>query len=211
MRKSTLLTIAVPIAIAAVSCGRADRATANSDVDLQRDLKLAATTTMDLATPKVNPANFDKLETAPQTAPRASKHLEKGAGAKAIASKTPDLKASDMPEVAATANVPQVQTVALAPVPNRTNDPVATVPQATRVPSTTGASGTGTFGGTERGGGVFGGIGPVIGVVIRGGGVDGDHCEPHGRGGAPGVYLPPPGGIGTVTRFPSFPHGGVIH
>jgi hypothetical protein len=208
VRTSHLLAVALPIAIAAVSCGRSDRVAANGDVDLQRDLKLAATTTMDLAGPKVNPANFDKLETAPETAPQRSKHLEKGAGSKAIASRTPDLKAIQLPQVAATDNVPQTQTVALAPSPIPTTDPVATVPQATRVPQTTGATGAGTNGGVDRGG-VFGGMGPVIGVVIRGGGVDGDHCEPHGRGGAPGVYLPPPGGIGTVTRFPAFPRGGV--
>jgi hypothetical protein len=47
-----------------------------------------------------------------------------------------------------------------------------------------------------------GGIGPMIGIIIRGGGVDGDNCEIHdrrGRGSRP-VYRPNPGGIGIGTR-----------
>ena len=211
MRKTTFLAIAAPVVLAIASCGRSNRADAANDVDMQRDLKLAATTTMNLAEPAVNPANFDRLETAPLAAPTASKHLRKGAGSKAIASKSPDLKASLIPQVAATNPIPQVQAVAVAPVPVSDNDPVATLPQQSRVPRATGAEGTGATGGAERGGGIFGDLGPTIGVVIRGGGVGGDNCEPHGRGGAPGVYRSPPGGIGTVTRFPTFPHGGVIH
>lgn len=216
MRNSVLLALAVPFVL--VSCGHADRAVGGNNVDLQRDLKLAATSTIDLAQPQVNPANFDRLETAPQTELLVAQHLRKSTGPKAVASKTPDLRASAIPEAAATENVPQVETVAQAPASIGSSDPVASVPR----PGMSGKVGAGDYGpsatgprgGREAGGegggggGIFGGVGPIIGVVIRGGGVDGDHCEPHGRGRTPGVYLPPPGGFGGNTRFPVFPHGG---
>ncbi len=211
MRNSIMLALAVPFAL--VSCGHADRGAAGNDVDLQRDLKLAETSAMDLAQPQVNPANFDRLETAPQTELRLAKHLRKNAGPKAVVSKTPDLRATAIPEAAATDNVPQVETVAQTPAPIASGDPVATVPRPGSAPGKIGAgdygpSATGPSGSRGGGGGVLGGIGPIIGVVIRGGGVDGDHCEPHGRGRTPGVYLPPPGGYGGNTRFPVIPHGG---
>jgi hypothetical protein len=207
VRNSVMLALAVPFAL--ISCGRGDRASANNDVDLQRDLKLAATTTMNLATPPVNPANFNRLETAPPSELGASKHLRKSAGPGAVASKSPDLRGSQIPEAAITDNIPRVESVAQAPVPIATSDPVATMPQPGERPQDTGRRGTGDFGHTDQGGGIFGGIGPVIGAVIRGGGVDGDHCEPHGPGvRVPGVYMPPPGGFGGTTRFPTLPRGG---
>ncbi len=204
MRNSVTLALAVPFAL--VSCGHADRVAAGNDVDLQRDLKLAATSTIDLAAPPVNPANFNRLETAPQIELQVSTHLRKSTGPKAVSSKTADLRASAIPQAAATDDVPQVETIAQAPVPVVNSDPVASVPR----PSTTPRDpvGAGDYGPRGQGGGVFGGMGPVIGVVIRGGGVDGDHCEPHGRGRVPGVYLPEPGGYGGTSRFPAFPHGG---
>lgn len=205
MRLPVLLALALPVALA--SCGHADRAAARDDVDLQRDLKLAATSTIDLAAPRVNPANFDRLETAPQSELREAKRLRKSTGSKAAPSASPDLRATAIPEAVADDHVPQVETVAQAPAPIENSDPVATVPRPSSAPQDPGKAGDGD-GGPRGQGGVFGGIGPIIGVVIRGGGVDGDHCEPHGPGRTPGVYLPPPGGYGGSTRFPVFPRGG---
>lgn len=206
MRNSVMLALAVPFAL--VSCGHADRVAAGNDVSLQRDLKLAATSSIDLDAPRVNPANFDRLETVPLTELREAKRLRKGSGPKAVASKAADLRATEIPEAAATDNVPQVETVAQAPSPIANSDPVASVPRPSDAPRDPGRVGAGDYGPRGQGGGVFGGIGPIIGVVIRGGGVDGDHCEPHGRGRTPGVYLPEPGGYGGTSRFPMFPHGG---
>lgn len=205
MRHPFLCALAVPCALA--SCGHANRPS-SADVDLQRDLQLAATSTVNLQAPPVNPANFSRLETAPNAELQPARRLVRGAGPRAVASKAPTLRASVIPEVAATAQVPQLQSVALAPAPVPTTDPVATVPRASGAPQVPGRVGSGDYGGTGHGGGIFGGIGPIIGVVIRGGGVDGDHCEPHGRGRAPGVYLPEPGGFGGGSRFPAFPRGG---
>lgn len=69
-----------------------------------------------------------------------------------------------------------------------------------------GSTGDGDWGsGTGRGGsgGGMGGMGGVIGVVLRGGGVDGDNCEIHDRGRQrPPVYSPNPGGM-AGTRIGS--------
>ncbi len=195
--------------MAAAACGNQSRIAAN-DADLQRDLKLASTTTMNLATPQVDPANFDALETAPESAPRQSAHLVKARGPKAVASRAPDLRASQIPQVAATQTVPQVQTMAVAPAPIPNQDPVASAPRPGSAPAVPGpGTGTGDFGGTGPGSGVFG---PGIGVVIRGGGIGGDNCEPHGpRGRMPGVYIPIPGGMGGGSRFPAIRPGGSIN
>ena len=208
MRNRSLIVVAVPIAIAAAACGHNSRAVSANEVDLQRDLKLASTTTMNLATPQVNPANFDALETQPESAPRQSAHLVKARGPKALASNAPDLKASRIPQVAANQTVPQVQTVAAAPAPIPNQDPVATAPRPGSAPTEPGfGAGAGNQG---RAGSGSGGFGPILGAVIRGGEVGGDNCEPHGgRGRFPGVYIPMPGGMGG-SRFPVVRPGGVI-
>lgn len=215
MPRKSLVALALPAAFALAACGGPDSASAHGNVDLQRDLKLAATSTMQMPAPAVDPANFNDLETRPPSAPRPATHLVKAPGPRAIASRTPELKAAAIPEVAATTDAPQVQTVAQAPTPEPTLDPVARMPRRGAGPVEHAPARTGASGDADRGQGAWGIIGPVIGVVIRGGDVDGDNCEPHGaRGRRPGIYVQPAGGIGTATRFPTFPRpgtGGIIH
>jgi len=209
VRTTPFFMVAVPFAIAISGCGRSSSATAADNVDLQRDLKLASTTTMNLPALAVNPANFNSLETAPQSAPRIAKHLVKAHGPKAIASVMPDLHASQIP-TASTNTVPQVQTVAPAPAPAYANDPVASVPRSGSAAQGPSDIGSGDYGRSRSGAGSGNGVGPIPGVVIRGGGMDGDHCEPHGgRGRIPGIYLPNPGGVGGGSRFPTYHPGGV--
>jgi hypothetical protein len=189
----------VPIALLAIAgCSRGPKKSGNtSDVDLQRDLKLASTSTLEIARPHVNLANFRDLETAPHGVPDSAKHLKKAPGPEAVASKTPDVMAAPSNLVATTENIPQVTTMATAPVPSPTLDPVATVPRPSVL--TGNASGSGEYGRSPDGGGIFGGMGPPMGgtgSVIRGGGMDGDHCDPHGGG----IFIPYPGGI--VGRTP---------
>jgi hypothetical protein len=204
VRTTTFIVAALPIAALFAACSRAPRTGAANDAGLQRDLKLAATSTLNLATPPVNPANFNDLETAPPENLRRATHLVKATGPKAVASRAPTLRATQIPQVAATEQVPQVQTVAAAPAPNL--DPVATVPRPGSAPQLP-AAGAGTAGNGAAG---TGGFGPSIGVILGGGGLDGDHCEPHG-GHTPGVFLPQPGGVGG-TRFPVIrPRGGTIY
>lgn len=196
MRNSTILALALPLAATIGACGRADRTT-TSTVDLQRDLKLASTTAMDVPSTPINPANFNDLETRPLSAPRSSKRLRKDPGPKAVASRSAELRAAPAPEVSELQHAPQVPAVAVVPVPLPASDPVATVLRPSAASGAAGAAGSGDFG---RTGGGFGGMGPFTGVVIRGGGVGDDHCEPHGRGRG-GIYLPMPGGFGG-SRFP---------
>jgi hypothetical protein len=207
VRTTTLIATALPLAALLAACGRAPRADAASDVDLQRDLRLAATTTIRLATPPVDPANFKDLETAPPAARHTVRHPVKTPGPAAIASQAPDLAASRTPQTAAAKPVPQMPAVAAASAPDPYQDPVATLPRpgAFVLPAGNGA------GTAPRGGTGAGGIGPIIGVIIRGGDIDGDHCEPHGgrgRGPLPGVYIPEPGGVAGGSRFPVIPTAG---
>jgi hypothetical protein len=100
----------------------------------------------------------------------------------------------------------EVETMAEAPSPEISNEPAAVVPRPAPVPVV--GAGEGDYGTGSSGGG-----GGIIGVVIRGGGVDGDNCELHrrGRGGVAGrgpIYVPRPpypttgGGITVGRRIP---------
>ena len=79
--------------------------------------------------------------------------------------------------------------------------PVATRPTPTPVMFPAGGSGEGEVGETDRGGI---GIGDIITVVIRGGGVGVDHCEIHDRRRGRGTITIGnfPGGIAVNNRFP---------
>lgn len=208
MRTTTLIASVLPAAALLAACNRSPRA-ADDDAAMQRDLKLAATSTLNLATPAVNPANFRDLETAPPTELRRAEHLVKAPGPRAIRSGSPTLRASEIPQAAANEPMPQVQTMATAPVPVPPLDPVATAPRPSDAPQVPAVDAAGTPGQGQAGSGW---AGPGIGVIIRGGGLDGDHCEPHGRGNVPipGVFLPGPGDIGG-SRLPVIrPRGGTI-
>jgi hypothetical protein len=170
--------------------------------DLKRDLQLAASATMDLAGPKVNPALLT-LEAKPQGAPEAATTIRRGAGNRAIRSRTPTVRATPELEVAAVDETDQVESLAEAPVAEAIDEPVAVAPRPVPVIVSTG--GAGDYG-TGSGGGIFGG--GMGGVVIRGGGVDGDNCELHrnGRGTRGPIYIPnrpaplPGGSISIPSR-----------
>jgi hypothetical protein len=202
VRRPLMLSL-VPVALlAAAACSSGSKKSGTNDVDLQRDLKLASTSSLNMPRSRVDPANFRDLETAPHGTPDSAQHLKKAHGPDAVPSKTPELLAAPAQLVAATQNIPQVQTVATAPAPVPNLDPVATVPRPSVL--TGNAAGAGDYGQSPDGGGIFGGMGPMggPGVVIRGGGMggDGDHCDPHG-GVRPPIYFPPMG-AGGGTRIP---------
>jgi hypothetical protein len=200
MRTTTVLATAM-LALGAAACTSKPAKTANKDA-FSEDLKLASATTMDLATPKVNPALLTSLETAPRGAPERAPTIKKGEGEHAIPSEAPTVEAAPEPTPApAVETEPVATTVAPAPVPEPNSEPVAVAPRPT--PAATlpaGGMGAGDYG---TGGGVFGG---GIGIIIRGGG-DGDHCEIRPRGGVMRgpVYVPRPtmpatGGITIQPR-----------
>jgi len=192
------------LAIGTAACAPAAKTDSASD-DFKRDLQLASATNMDLAAPAVNPALMTSLETAPGGTPAPAKTLKKHAdGDHAAPSEEPTVQAAPEPEPAPVEeSQPVTQAPAPAPVPVESSEPVAVAPRPMPVPAMP-AGGSGEYG---RGSGVFGG--GVGTVVIRGGGVGDDHCDPHGRRGGiifrSPVYVPRLGGsnpVGVVVINP---------
>ena len=170
MKPLALLSIATAIA----ACADAS-ANGNQD-ELKRDLELASATTMKLATPEVDSSLLATMETRPINAPAPAPVVKRAAGPKAVASDEPTVEATPEEEIAAVEEEQtETETMAPAPAPEIT-EPVAVAPRPQ--PSIIQTGGAGDYGvGT---GGMGGGRG---GVVIRGGGVDGDNCRPRGRNG----------------------------
>jgi hypothetical protein len=214
--KLSIGTLAVMVGLGA--CGRTN--TASNNDDFSRDLQLAGSS-VDLAAPKVDPANLSALETQPSSSTDKAAVVKKApSGNRAVASKTPTVRSAPTQEVAAADDAQQTQIVAQAPAPEPTPEPVAQAPQPTTSVITDNGGDDGDYGTSGNGGGIFGpGSGPT-GTVIRGGGVgDGDNCEHdggviYGRGyprgtQRPPVYMPNPGGVGT-GRTSGRPAGGIF-
>ena len=176
MKPLALLTIAAAIA----AC--ADASADSSQDELKRDLELASATTMKLATPPVDSALLTTMETKPVNAPAPAPVVKRGAGPRAVASESPTVEASPDEAVAAVEEEEtQTETIAPAPAPE-SSEPVAIAPRPQ--PSVVQTGGAGDYGtGT---GGMGAGRG---GVVIRGGGVDGDNCDIHRRGRNGGIIV----------------------
>jgi len=205
MRITTLLATTL-LTLTAVGCASRGNSAAKGE-DFTRDLQLASATSMDLASPKVDPSLLT-LENAPRRAPEPTRTARQAEGEQVVPAEEPTVAATPEPEPAAAQEPePVATTSAPAPAPVETSEPVAVAPRPTP-PAAIPAGGTGA-GDYGRGGGVWG---TGTGVVIRGGGVHGDNCELHrpGRGGtiifSSPVYRPP--GVGTprirsVTVLPS--------
>jgi hypothetical protein len=188
IRKSvtSLSALAVFAGISACSDARAN----DVQAEFQRDLQLASSD-MKLATPAVDPSLLT-LENKPLAAPAPATTVKQGPGTRAIRSRTPTVRAEVTEEPAPVEEENDVlETLAEAPVPEPTSEPVAIAPRPTPVliPASTGPAGD--YGTGSGGGGVVGNGGGRGGVVIRGGGVDGDNCELHRNGGRRGgIYIP---------------------
>ena len=170
MKPLALLSIATAIA----AC--ADASANNGQDELKRDLELASATTMKLATPEVDSSLLATMETKPINAPAPAPVVKRAPGPKAVQSDAPTVEAAPEEEVAAVEEEQtETETLAPAPAPEIT-EPVAVAPRPQ--PSIIQTGGAGDYG--VGSGGMGGGRG---GVVIRGGGVDGDNCRPRGRNG----------------------------
>jgi hypothetical protein len=210
--KSSMVAVAMS-AVVLAACGRqnAPKNRAMND-DLKRDLAMAASSGLDLASEQKS-ASFPITEVAQSSAPSPSTALRKGAGSKATRSKHPTVKASPEASVVQKAEEPEVEVMAQAPSPTTeaAPDPTApAVPRPSPVPvdpnggqGAHGQNGGGPSQGAGDGGGSI--LGGIFGVIIRGGVVDGDHCDPRTDRRRPGRYPP--------ETFPNTPHprgGGVI-
>jgi hypothetical protein len=197
-------------AVVLAACGKngASPNRALSD-DLKRDLQLASSNDLSLASQQAG-KNFALTEIGQTSAPAPSVAPRKAPGPKAVRSKAPTVKAAPTPEVTTEASEPQteVATQTAAPTPTPTPEPEApAVPRPSPTPvdpnagvGTQGRNGGGSSAGTGDGVGAI--IGTIFGAVIRGGVVDGDHCDPrsdgrHGRRGG--------GGYGGVLQMPGYP------
>lgn len=206
MRSSMLAAGLSAIVLAA--CGR-NGASPNRTMadDLKRDLQAASTSDLNLASQQAG-KNFALTEIGEQSAPAPARVLKKAAGPKAVRSRTPTVKASPENTVAAESSQPTTQTVAQAPSPEPAPTTEASAPAVPR-PSPTpvdpnagqgapGRDGGGSSAGNGGGGGIGAVLGGIFGAVIRGGVVDGDHCDPRsegrhrGHGGYPNGYPPYP-------------------
>jgi len=195
--KLSLASLAFAAGVSA--CGDAKATEVSSE--LARDLEMASSTVA-LAAPKVDSALLGNMGTQPKATQEEAPVVKKGAGPRAVRSKTPTVRATPETEVAAAEEVEQeVEVMDIAPAPEETSEPVAVAPRPQPVVVATG--GSGDYGAGN--GGVYGG---GVGVVIRGGGVDGDNCELHRRGGGSRgpIWIPSPSApraSGTVVNFPT--------
>ena len=171
-------------AVVLAACGRNGTPNRQMSDDLKRDLQLATTSGLDLASQQRSKA-FPLTEIPQSSSPSPAPTLKKAAGPKAVRSKHPTVKASPEPSVVANAEEPQVEIAQREPSPTTEPAPEPAAPAVPR-PSPTatdpngegahGHSGNGPTAGAGDGGGSV--IGTIFGVILRGGIGDGDHCDP---------------------------------
>ena len=212
MRCSVLAVGLSTVLLAACGKNGASPNRAMSD-DLKRDLQMASSSDLNLASQQAS-KSFALTEIGQTSALAPAKTLKRSAGPKAVRSKAPTVKASPENSTAASADQPTVQEVAQTPAQpseatTEASAPAVPRPSPTPVNPNAGQGGSGQSGAgtsTGSGEGVGAVLGGIFGAILRGGVVDGDHCDPRtdGRHRRPspqlpndgGVYMPPPrGGI----------------
>lgn len=208
--RSSLLAVGLS-AVVLVACGKngASPNRAMND-DLKRDLQLASSTGLDLASQQAS-KSFALTE-IPQSSSRSpALTVRRGAGPKAVKSKTPTVKAAPDASIDSKAEEPTTEVMTPAPAPTTEPVPDPTAPSVPR-PSPTpidpnggegarGRNGGGPNPGAGDGGGSV--LGGIFGVIIRGGIGDGDHCDPRTDGRRRG--RPPFGIPTTVPNNPNAP------
>ena len=187
--------VVVPTAVLAtavvvgVSNSKAKQAVA-ADGDLQRDLQLASTASIELAPAGRPVATISAIETARSATPERSARPKRSRSAsRVVRPRTPTVTPAAEPEVAeSTDDAESAVTTELAAAPEEANvealaDGGVALPRPTAIPVAypTGGSDPGTYD-----------PGPT---VIRGGSIDPDHCQIHGRRGraGPPIFRQPRG------------------
>jgi hypothetical protein len=180
--------VCLPVGVLAIACGKTSQTAANGD--LQRDLKLAATANLDLATQSQS-TKYALVETAPESKQTDARSLKKNPGPKAIRSKTPTVKAAPDFDALAASTLPPLEMMAEAPAPTTVTAvmPTNPLPAATSsLPAPVQTRGAGTEGSGT--GSEYPGTGMRPGINVHGMGPDGDTCGPP-RPGMGGGYFPP--------------------
>jgi hypothetical protein len=185
--------VVVPTAVLAtavvVGVSSNGRHAAVADGDLQRDLQLASTTSLEL-TPVGRPlATISAIEAPPSSKPeRTTRPTRSRSGSRVIRSHAPTVTAAPEPEVAevtdesATSEPTELASAEVEPTGEAPAPGGVALPRPTVIPVIfpTGGSDAGTYD-------------PDPGSVIRGGSIDPDHCQIYGRGGRRPVYRQPRG------------------
>lgn len=201
MRKS-LLMVGIPVSVLGLGLATFVALRANRDKGgdtFAQELQKADAAGVQLAQSQA--ANQYLLtETVPETRPEAKTVIRRGNGTRAVRSNTPTVRAA--PEQVASdvvEEIPDLSVMQASAAPAPTEVVVASAPapapQTEPAPSDDNGAilrgGNGAGEGRSGSAGSGGGWGGIFGVVIRGGGVDGDNCELHrprtGRTGVP-VY-----------------------
>ena len=184
-------------ALALAACSGNDKVSDDFKKDLER-----ASTASEITLPTAQPATqvVSSIERTTPPAPRRVAQSQRVAKHKPAPTRDPapvEVEQADVSTEVESAPVePSPAPVAEAPIPSPRPRPVAT---------TGGGAGDGQVG-TGRGD-IGTGIGTIIGVVLRGGVVDGDDCDPRTDG------RRPRGGISINNRIPvigTFPGSGRI-
>ena len=170
MRSSYLLAGSAAIVLLS-ACGSQGKSAI--DADLRKDLELASSSDgISLGNGAVT-ASQQFVSSIEQATPpaRAVAKSSRVKRHKAAPKAPPQVVQTEAP---AEASEPEPQMVASAPVAGEIEAPVSARPQAIPVSYPGGASSGGSEGGSSAGG--------IFGAIIRGGVVDGDHCERHRNG-----------------------------
>lgn len=195
---TAVLATAVVVGVSRTSQGAA----ATSDGDLQRDLKLASATSLELAPAGRGLATVSSIEASPLASPeRSVRPKRSSSGTRALRSRKPTVKAAPEPEPAEAVEESETSVVAESAGASTEATAVAAaeggvaLPRPTAIPVSYPGTGGGSAGGDVdgshgTGGGVYGGP-----VIRGGGGGDGDPCRIHGGvfGGRPPIYRQPRG------------------
>lgn len=200
MRKTTRFVLIGTAGLIAAACSGKDKA---MSADLKKDLDKASTSDgLALATPATKGSQVvSAIERVTPPAPRQIAQSQR------ITRHKPAPKAPPAPVEAQQADVsPQVavQPVVVAPAPTEQVPAETPRPHPVEMPNGSGMP-------RGEGGGVSAGtiLGGIISVVLRGGGVDGDNCDPRTPARYPGsINNRFPTGIGTFPSGGRYPSGG---
>lgn len=188
--RTSLVRKLVPIALVAMACGRGASDSATITDDLRKDLEAASSARPELASASgaYQATSFvSEIEQSNGAAP-----VQQAPVPRRVAARSANLQQNEThsPAPEPQSEVQVAETPAETPQAPAPQSDVPSVPSVAPRPSAlpvdvpsmqgTGNGGGGGGGiGTGRGGE---GIGDIIGVVIRGGGVGVDHCPPRRRG-----------------------------
>ena len=216
MRKALMLVgiptavvgVAVLVAVAVATHGNG----AKSNDKFAADLQQAQAAGLDLAQAQ-GAKKYALTEIAPDSKPTPTKAVKQGSGTKSVRSKTPTVKAAPEPvDAQVVEDIPDVQVMqrAATPTPAEVTAPAVPRPVPQTMPAAGSDQGPILAGGTGRGTGRTtdggSGWGGIFGAIIRGGGVDGDNCDPRPNSTRPPmrtpVYNGNPNGMGTGRVMP---------